>query len=283
FGRRLMLRWCYLQLVITGTCTAVAPTFLIYCSLRFLAGVAVTTILANGYFLIVEWTSYRFQAMGTRVTVSTSCIGLIILGGLAFAIRDWQTLQLVFSVPLFVIFLSSRYAIILSHYGLNIHLQQLGSNVFLLQCLFGTVIPSANYVALWAINHMGRRVSQMLFMFLLGICILAIIFMPQEMQTLRVTLSALGVAVSSAATLSSVTHGNELIPPVIRATALGIIGIAGNLGATVAPLLMILKVYSPHLPWIIYAAFSIIGGLIVFLLPETRNQPLPDTILDVEN
>lgn len=37
-----------------------------------------------------------------------------------------------------------------------------------------------------------------------------------EMQTLRLSLSSLGVSVSAAAVVSSSTHGNELIPTVIR-------------------------------------------------------------------
>ncbi|KAM5316409.1 organic anion transporter 7-like isoform 4-T4 [Glossophaga mutica] len=175
-----------------------------------------------------------------------------------------------------------RFAICIPFYGLALHLQHLGSHVFLVQVLFGAVSLPANYVALLALNRLGRRVTQALFLFLMGTSILAGTLVSQEMQILRVVLSTLGVGFSSASLMGSFVHGNELIPTIIRATASGIIGIVGNVGAALAPLLMILTVYSPHLPWIFYAVASFIPGLVVFLLPETKNQPLLDSIQDVE-
>uniref|UniRef100_A0A8C0KKU1 Solute carrier family 22 member 9 n=1 Tax=Canis lupus dingo TaxID=286419 RepID=A0A8C0KKU1_CANLU len=326
-GRRLILRWCFLQLAIADTCAAFAPTFAIYCVLRILAGCSTMTILTNTTML----------SMAIAMTICAACVGQMTLGGLAFAIRDWHTLQLVVSVPLFVFFLFSRclaesarwliitnkpeeglrvlrkaahrngrknagealtmevsrkrswlwdvgntFASYMPFFGLILHLQHMGSNVFLFQVIFGMVNLPASYIAFLALNHMGRRVSQMLFMSVLGISILTTTFLPEEMQTLRVILSTLGVGVSSAAVMCSSAHGNELLPTVIRATAMGILGLAGSIGAALAPLLMILTIYSPHLPWIMYGAFPILACLVVLLLPETRNQPLPDSIQDVE-
>ncbi|XP_006149851.1 solute carrier family 22 member 9 isoform X2 [Tupaia chinensis] len=362
FGRSLILKWCIFQLAIVDTCVAFARTFPSYCLLRFLAGISTPAIMANCSILIIEWVAPRFQALGMILGVCAFSAGQVLLTGLAYAIRDWRTLQLVVSAPVFVLIFFSRYltesarwliinnkpeeglkelkkaacrngrkdvgdtltvevlksamkeemdlaqtkyflcdlfstptlrmrmistafvrfSIIMTYYGLAFHIQHLGSNIFLLHCLFGAVNLPASYVANLTLNHMGRRSTQTLSMFLQGLCLLVIIFIPQEMQILRVVISTLGVGFSFVAVIGSFVHGNELFPTVIRATALGTAGIFSSLGAAVSPLLMILKIYSPLLPWIIYGILSILAGLVILLLPETRNQPLPDTIQDVE-
>ncbi|XP_048216675.1 solute carrier family 22 member 9-like isoform X1 [Perognathus longimembris pacificus] len=176
-----------------------------------------------------------------------------------------------------------RFAICVTFFGLFLNLQHLGSNIFLLQILFGVLNFPASYGALLAMNHLGRRVTQVLFMSLVGIFILANIFVPQEMPTVRLVLSALGGGLVYASITGSLTHANELLPTVFRATASGFIGLSGNIGAALAPLSMMLAIYSAPLPWIIYGTFSILAGLVALLLPETRNRPLPDSIQDIEN
>ena len=73
----------------------------------------------------------------------------------------------------------------------------------------------------------------------------------------------------------------SLLP--LRAKASGLNMTASRCGAALAPLLMTLVVCLPSLPWIIYGVCPILAGLLVFLLPETTNMPLLDTIQDVEN
>uniref|UniRef100_A0A8C8UC03 Solute carrier family 22 member 9-like n=1 Tax=Peromyscus maniculatus bairdii TaxID=230844 RepID=A0A8C8UC03_PERMB len=176
-----------------------------------------------------------------------------------------------------------RFLTWISVFGLLINFQHLRTNVFLLQCLLGVITIPANLLGIFLLNHMGRRMSQLFTISLLGISILAIIFVPQEMQILRMVLATLGGAFSFVSVGNTLVHANELLPTTIRATALGIIGISGSIGASLSPLFMILKTYFDSLPWIIYGVLPILGSLVVLLLPETKNQPLPDSIQDVEN
>nr|XP_006980821.1 solute carrier family 22 member 10 [Peromyscus maniculatus bairdii] len=363
FGRKFVFTGALLQMAISETGAAFAPTFLVYCSFRFLAGISSSSMRTNSVLLILEWTSPEFQALIMALAFCAGGIGQVILGGLAFAIRNWHHLQLAMSAPLFFFLIPTRwlsesarwlivtnklqkglkelrkaackngmkssgdiltmevvrntmkeelevaqtkhspldvfrtpnlrkricllsfvrFVSLISVLGLLTHFQYLSSNVFLLQCLYGMLSIPANVLGKFSINHIGRRTTQMIFMCLLGISILATIFLPQEMQTLRTILTTLGGAISSASITSTLVHANELVPTIIRATALGVIGIAGSAGAALAPLFMILTMYSASLPWIIYGVLPIIGGLVALLLPETKNQPLPDSIQDVEN
>ncbi|XP_052569042.1 solute carrier family 22 member 19-like [Peromyscus californicus insignis] len=363
FGRKFVFTGALLQTAISETGVAFAPTFLVYCLFRFLAGISSSSMRTNSVLLILEWTSPEFQALVMALAFCAGGIGQAILGGLAFAIRNWHHLQLAMSAPLFFFLIPTRwlsesarwlivtnklqkglkelrkaackngmkssgdiltmevvrntmkeelevaqtkhspldvfrtpnlrkriclmsfvrFVSLISVSGLLIHLQYLSSNVFLLQCLYGMLSIPANVLGKFSMNHIGRRTTQMIFMSLLGISILATIFLPQEMQTLRTILTTLGGAISSASLTSTLVHANELVPTIIRATALGVIGIAGSAGAALAPLFMILTMYSASLPWIIYGVLPIISGLVALLLPETKNQPLPDSIQDVEN
>ncbi|XP_055987989.1 organic anion transporter 7-like isoform X2 [Sorex fumeus] len=363
FGRKLVFRWCVLLLAIAETSAAFVPTFPLYCTLRFLAGCFTSSILTNSTMLIMEWVVPPFQALGIVITASCSCISLMILGGIAFAIRDWFILQLVYSVPLFFIFLSSRWlaesarwliiknkleeglkelkkvahangiknagdiltmevvrtnmqedieavkmkvsmfhlfrtptmrkrtfllcfirlAILILFYGLALNIQYVGNNIFLSQVLFGVITLLGNLVGLFLLNHMGRRVSQMLSFSLVGIFILTTTFLPEEMYILHQTFLTLGIGMISAVIMCVISHANELMPTVVRATASGVLGITGNIGGALGALLMVLRIYSHHLPWILYGVIPILCIPVVFFLPETRNQPLPDSIQNVEN
>lgn len=70
-------------------------------------------------------------------------------------------------------------------------------------------------------------------------------------------------------------YTTELFPTVVRNAALGCATQAAQLGAILAPLVVVLGGW---LPFAVFAACGIIGGLFAFYLPETLNKPLYDTM-----
>uniref|UniRef100_A0A8C5Z0M9 Solute carrier family 22 member 24-like n=1 Tax=Marmota marmota marmota TaxID=9994 RepID=A0A8C5Z0M9_MARMA len=331
FGRKVVYLWCLLQLGIVDTAAAFAPTFLIYCILRFWAGLSVATIMINSFCLMSEWTISQRKSVVIVLMMSSYNIGQMFLGGLAFAIGSWYTLHLAVSIPLlfvlcYLLVESFRWLIVrnqlekgvkelrrvahingkknaeetltietstlwgravlidpninsiplmnnllfsnaVSFYGLVLNLQHLGSNIFLFQVLFGAIMLTASFLSLWTLNYMGRRTNQIFFSFLAGVSILVNTFLPQGERE------------------QSLGKENFLcfVIFILRSILMGIISGFHRIGAIVAPLLMTLLGYSLRLPWIIYGVITLLAGLVILPLPETRNQPLANTIQDVEN
>lgn len=77
------------------------------------------------------------------------------------------------------LFVRYRFMSLIPIMGMFIHLQHLSSNVFLLQCLYGVIAIPANALGNFSMNHMGRRITQLIFLSLLGIFILSTIFLSQ--------------------------------------------------------------------------------------------------------
>ncbi|XP_032215140.1 solute carrier family 22 member 10 isoform X4 [Mustela erminea] len=281
FGRKLILRWCLLQLTVVGTSAAFVSNFHIYCLLRFLSGCSSIIILANDGMLITEWIRPPSRVMVITVISCALSVGHILLGGLAFVFREWRTLQLVVSVPFLVFFFSSRWLVESARWLIINNKPEEGLEA-LRKVAYTNGMQNAGD-ALTMENHMGRRTTQTLFMFLVGLSVLVNTFVPQEMQTLRVALASVGISCAAASVTSFSVHIFELIPTVLRARALGLETVASRCGATLAPLLMMLMEYLSILPWIIYGVSPIIAGLAVLILPETRNLPLLDTLHDVKN
>uniref|UniRef100_A0A6I8MXP7 Major facilitator superfamily (MFS) profile domain-containing protein n=1 Tax=Ornithorhynchus anatinus TaxID=9258 RepID=A0A6I8MXP7_ORNAN len=170
-----------------------------------------------------------------------------------------------------------------TYYGLALDLQSLGGDIFLLQVLYGTVDFPAKFIALLAMNRVGRRPTQIACFFLAGLSVLANAFVSQEMQALRLSLAILGIGSLGAAFSCLCVFSSELYPTVLRMTAFSLNQIMARLGSLLGPLMRMTSQFFPALPLVTYGTVPIITSLGVLFLPETKNLPLPDTIQDVES
>ncbi|XP_066466286.1 solute carrier family 22 member 6-A-like [Tiliqua scincoides] len=363
FGRKAVLSWSYLQMAVSGVCTALSPTFLAYCIFRFLVGMALSGIILNCMSLVLEWVPTKVRTVAGTVVGYCATLGQILLPGLAYALPDWRWLQFAASMPFFVFFLyswwfaeSARWLVLagkpeqavevlrkvalingkqdegeklntevlksnmqkemalaqsshtlvslvrtptvrrisccissvwfatsFSYYGLAMDLQNFGFSLYLIQVAFGSIDIPAKLGAAIGMSYIGRRATQAFSLILAGLAILANIFVPPDLQTLRTSLAVLGKGCLASSFNCLYLYTGELFPTVIRQTGMGVGSTLARVGGIVAPMVRMTGEYFPYLPPLIYGIAPILSGIAAVFLPETLSVPLPDTIEDVES
>ncbi|PIK33296.1 putative organic cation transporter protein-like [Apostichopus japonicus] len=68
----------------------------------------------------------------------------------------------------------------------------------------------------------------------------------------------------------------EILPTSVRTVGIALCTTASNLTVALASLILLLSAIWEELPYLIFGTFTIVGGLLVLLLPETRGCPLPE-------
>uniref|UniRef100_A0A670Z1P3 Major facilitator superfamily (MFS) profile domain-containing protein n=1 Tax=Pseudonaja textilis TaxID=8673 RepID=A0A670Z1P3_PSETE len=169
-----------------------------------------------------------------------------------------------------------------AYYGLAMDLQNFNFNIYLAQLVFGVVDIPSKFISVITIMYVGRRFSQALSLIMAGVCILANIFVPQDLSTLRMIFAVVGKGSLAASFNCAYIFSGELFPTIIRQSGMGLGGTMARIGSMAAPLVRMSGEFFPPLPLIIYGAAPILSGILTCFLPETRNTPLPETIEQVE-
>ncbi|CAI5789146.1 solute carrier family 22 member 13-like [Podarcis lilfordi] len=104
FGRRPSLLLSMLIEGVFGVATAFAPNFHLYIAFRFLVGASVSGVVISSLALATEWVGIVYRPHTVIFSHAAFSVGQMILAGLAYAFRDWRTLQLAGSAPVFALF-----------------------------------------------------------------------------------------------------------------------------------------------------------------------------------
>uniref|UniRef100_A0A0A9ZHK5 Organic cation transporter protein n=1 Tax=Lygus hesperus TaxID=30085 RepID=A0A0A9ZHK5_LYGHE len=139
----------------------------------------------------------------------------------------------------------------------------------------------ANMLIYPLLNRCGRRGSQLGSLFLSGISLLAFPFIPADLAVLQLILYLFGKVMITISFSVLYVYFSELFPTNARNTLLATCALFSRIGSISAPLTPLLTPYIN--PVIVFAIFSLLGGLSALLLPETRYSGLPDTLLDAES
>uniref|UniRef100_G1PTR8 Major facilitator superfamily (MFS) profile domain-containing protein n=1 Tax=Myotis lucifugus TaxID=59463 RepID=G1PTR8_MYOLU len=175
-----------------------------------------------------------------------------------------------------------RFSTGFAYYSLAMGVEDFGVNLYLLQVIFGGVDIPAKFVTILSMSYLGRHTTEVIALLLAGASILALIFVPSDLQALRTGLAVFGKGCLSSSFSCLFLYTSELYPTVIRQTGMGVSNMLTRVGSMTAPLVRITGELHPFVPNLIFGATALLGGGASLFLPETLHQPLPETIEDVE-
>lgn len=170
----------------------------------------------------------------------------------------------------------------LVYYGLSLSSGKLNGNPYLILFIMGLVeFPS--YISLvFTLDVLGRRSITSTLMIIGGICCIVAAYIEQGSHT-ATTIVMLGKLTIAGSFAVIYNYSAELFPTVVRNSAMGLTSMWARLSGALTPLITLLDSFDPTIPAVIFGVISLLSGAWVWLLPETMNQPMPQSIADGES
>jgi len=173
------------------------------------------------------------------------------------------------------------------YYGLALNMGNLVGNPFLMLFLSGLVEFPAYVFMVFTMDRLGRRCLVSTFMMIGGVCCIcaaSITGMTGNLATIATVTIVLGGKACVAGSFAVVyNYTAELFPTVLRNTSLGIGSMCARLSGALTPMIFLLDFLNPRVPAVLFGLIALVAGYLALYLPETLNQPMPETIEDGEN
>ncbi|KAM9232125.1 solute carrier family 22 member 13-like [Leptosomus discolor] len=164
----------------------------------------------------------------------------------------------------------------LVYYGLSLNVTNFGLDIYLTQLAFGAVEVPARIGCIFMLQWFGRKKTQAVLLLLSGLVCLIITGIPEDQPVVTTVLAIIGKFTASASFSTSYVYTAELFPTVVRQTGVGLCSMSARVAGIIAPLIRLLGQYHRAIPMAIFGSAPVVGGLLCFLLPETRGTDLAD-------
>ncbi|XP_060693282.1 organic cation/carnitine transporter 2-like isoform X1 [Hemiscyllium ocellatum] len=166
----------------------------------------------------------------------------------------------------------------IGYYGLSLNTPNLHGDDYLNCFISGAIEIPANLAAWFFLQKFSRKLSLSGSLFFGGIVLFFVQLIPSSISILATMLVMIGKLANTCAFAIIYTYTAELYATVIRNTSVGVCLTASRLGSIISPYFFYLGAYYEFLPYILMGSLTIFSALLILLLPETINFPLPDTI-----
>ncbi|KFP42853.1 Solute carrier family 22 member 13, partial [Chlamydotis macqueenii] len=165
----------------------------------------------------------------------------------------------------------------LVYYGLSLNVTSFGLDIYLTQLAFGAVELPARICCIFLLQWFGRKKTQAVLLLLSGLLSQQwSLLLPSDQPIVTTVLAIIGKFTATASFSTSYVYSAELFPTVARQTGMGLCSMSARVAGILAPLIRLLGQYHRAIPMAIYGSVPVVGGLLCFLLPETRGADLMD-------
>ncbi|CAG9787719.1 unnamed protein product [Diatraea saccharalis] len=170
----------------------------------------------------------------------------------------------------------------IAYYGLTLSTGKLEGNPYLIIAIMGFVEFPSYAAVIYFLDILGRRPLISSLMLIGGLCCIGATFIPAGgiVSTGIVIAGKLFIAGSFAIIYN---YSAELFPTVVRNSAMGLGSMCARLSGALTPLITLLDSFNPKIPAITFGLIALVSGFLCFFLPETMNQPMPQSLEDGEN
>ncbi|GAA0151213.1 secondary carrier transporter [Lithospermum erythrorhizon] len=168
------------------------------------------------------------------------------------------------------------------YYGLSLNVVNLGTNLYLNVFLNSIAEMPAYLITAMLLDRLGRKPLAIATQYVSGIaCIFGCLVSGYGVwKVVRMVCGIIGIFGMAGTYNLLFIYTIELFPTTVRNAALGCATQAAQMGAILAPFVVVL---GDRTPFVVFGACGVIGGLLAFCLPETLNKPLYDTMRGMES
>uniref|UniRef100_A0A2C9W6N2 Major facilitator superfamily (MFS) profile domain-containing protein n=1 Tax=Manihot esculenta TaxID=3983 RepID=A0A2C9W6N2_MANES len=168
------------------------------------------------------------------------------------------------------------------YYGISLNVVNLDTNLYLNVLLNAVAEMPAFTITALLLNKFGRRPLAIGTQWFSGLfCLMGSLMENTGIwKIMRMICGIFGIFGMAGTYNLLFIYTAELFPTVVRNAALGSATQSAQMGAILAPLVVVL---GGAFPFAVFAVCGIMGGLLAFYLPETLNRPLYDTMSGMED
>ncbi|KAL0133300.1 hypothetical protein PUN28_000805 [Cardiocondyla obscurior] len=175
----------------------------------------------------------------------------------------------------------------IAYYGLALNIGNLVGNPFVMLFLSGVLEIPTYILIIFTMDRTGRRCLISTFLIIGAVCCIcaaAITGVTSDLvAVVKVTIVLAGKGCIAGSFAVVYNYTAELFPTVVRNTALGIGSMCARLSGALTPMIFLLDSLDPRVPAMLFGLIALVAGFLSLYLPETLNQPMPETIEDGEN